>query len=358
MLRRLHLLQIDSVNVLTRAHYMPLFSRLGPYDRDALDGLAYRERFLFEYWGHEASLLLTELYPLFRWRMDRSHELWSKRWASKEAIALLERVFDEVATRGPIGVSDLDGVGRRSGPWWGWAPGKAALEHLFADGRITTADRRNFERRYDLVERVVPADLLAMHVDQPEAHRRLLIRAADALGVATLPDLADYFRLKPAECAPRLAELLEGGDLLPVTVEGWRKPAYMRPGAPIPRAIAARALLSPFDPVVWARERTERIFGFRYRIEIYVPEPKREFGYYVLPFLLNEDLVARVDIKADRAASRLWIRSAWLETGRDAAVVAAALAQECRDMASWLGLEQVHVDRRGTLATALRAALR
>ncbi len=369
------LLQLDSVNVFCRSHYMPVFSRLGPYPRQALDRLAWHEnpggrsrragqRDLIEYWGHEASLLPVELQPLLRWRMARADGL---AWKSVARVAaeqpeLLEFVLDVVRQRGPIRASDLAPKGRRREPgeMWSWSEEKTALEYLFFAGRVCAARRVNFERLYDLPERVLPRQVLdAPTPSQEEAQRQLILIAAKRLGVATEPDLGDYFRLPRAESKARVAELAEAGGLVPVRVEGWRQPAYLATERPtgLRRAAAARALLTPFDSLVWARERTERIFGFRYRIEIYVPAPKRVHGYYVLPFLLGDRLVARVDLKSDRQAGVLRVRGAFAEPGADTAQVAAELADELRLLSAWLDLGGVSVGRKGDLAPALRGAL-
>jgi uncharacterized protein YcaQ len=366
------LLQLDSVNVFLRSHYMPLFSRLGAYPRQALDQLAWHEdgqghtrrarrRDLFEYWGHEASLLPVELQPLLRWRMARADELAWKgvRRIAAEQPQLLEFVLDEVRERGPLRASDLpaDGRRRKPGEMWSWSEEKTALEYLFFSGRLCAARRVNFERLYDLPERVLPqATLEAPTPTQEEAQRQLLLIAAKRLGVATEPDLGDYFRLPRKESKAHVAELAENGDLLPVRVEGWRAPAYVSPERPtgLRRAAAARALLTPFDSLVWARDRTERLFGFRYRIEIYVPAPKRVYGYYVLPFLLGDRLVARVDLKSDRQAGVLQVRSAFAEPHADRIHVAAELAEELRLLSEWLELGGVSVARKGDLAAPLR----
>ena len=272
MLRRIHLVQMDSVNVLARAHYLPLFSRLGPYDRSMLDDLAYRRRELFEYWGHAASLISTELFPLLRWRMTDGDEGagWKrfKEWGRANG-ELVQAVFDEVEARGPIGVSALPQAGERSGPWWGWGDGKTALEYLFWIGKLSVAGRRNFERIYDLTERVIPPEILGAPVpDRDEAERRLLMLAARAHGVATIRDLSDYFFLSRQRSRHHVAELMRRGLLEQVRVEGWKDPAFVLPGARTPRSIAARALLSPFDPIMWERERPSRLFGFDYRLSL------------------------------------------------------------------------------------------
>lgn len=363
-IERLGLLQIDSVNVLARAHYLPLFSRLGNYDADHLDRAAWgrkSQRRLFEFWAHEASLLPLSSHPLFRWRMQRAaanagdgkgklHEF------RREKAAFIGEVRRELADRGPLAASELANGGERRGPWWGWNDGKLALEWLFFAGEVTTATRRGtFERVYDLTERVLPAEVLGLPTPAAEEAQRALLRmSARALGVATEGDLRDYFRLGVADTKARLGELVESGDLLPVEVEGWSKPAYLDPTARQPRRVEARALLAPFDPLIWERARTHRLFDFFYRIEIYTPLAKRKHGYYVLPFLLNDRLVARVDLKADRPNSRLLVHTAHLEPGAEARPVAAPLREELRLMADWLGLEDVSLPRTGSLGRAMR----
>ncbi len=349
-LDRLALHQIDSVNVLVRAHYLPAFSRLGPYDRTLIDRAAWgrkSQRRLFEYWAHEASLLPVELYPLFRWRMARAERgdagYAGLRCFAKEDRAAAEAVLSRIVAEGALSASAFEN-GRGQGGWWGWGDTKRALEWLFWAGLITTATRRNsFERVYDIPERVLPPAVLALATPpEDEAQRALLDLAARALGVATAGDLRDYFRLGPDDARTGIATLVELGRLIPVEVEGWNRPAYLHADAAAPRRIEARALLAPFDPLVWERARTERIFGFRYRIEIYVPAEKRLHGYYVLPFLLGERLVARVDLKADRAAGQLMVRGVHKETeaplGTDE-----ALLEQLGAMATWLGLSEVTI---------------
>jgi uncharacterized protein YcaQ len=358
---RIHVLQIDSVNVLVRSHYLPLFSRLGGYDVLALDRAAYDgERSLFEYWGHEASLLPVALYPLLRWRMERAargDEMYSglARWGRRHR-ALIDAVLAEVTTRGPIAASELSNAGRSRGPWWGWSNGKRAIEWLFWAGRVTTATRRRFERVYDVPERVLPPSALTAAVPrEDDAHRALLGNAARALGVATERDLREYFRLPVAETKLRLAELVEAGALERVTVEGWDRPAYLDPAAQIPKRVDARALLSPFDSLVFERQRTERVFDFHYRLAFYTPAAQRTGGYYVMPFLLGDRLVARIDLKADRAARVLRALFAQTETGVDPKKVARPLATSLGELSRWLGLERVDVGGRGDLPRALRA---
>lgn len=360
---RLGLLQIDSVNVLARAHYLPLFARLGNYDSTDLDRLAWgrkSQRALFEFWAHEASLLPLSAHPLFRWRMQRARENGGDGKGKlhlfrREKAAYIDEVLREIADRGPLAASQLSNGGERRGAWWGWNDGKLAVEWLFFAGLVTTATRRGaFERVYDLSERVLPAEVQALPTPSAEeAQRRLLRMSAAALGVATEFDLRDYYRLGVADTKARLAELVEAGDLLPVEVEGWNRPAYLDPAARQPRRIEARALLAPFDPLIWERDRTQRIFDFFYRIEIYTPVAKRTHGYYVLPFLLDDRLAARVDLKADRASSTLLVHAAHLEPGNDAGHVAPPLHDELRLMADWLGLERIALPRAGALAKGL-----
>ncbi|MGH3715849.1 MAG: winged helix-turn-helix domain-containing protein, partial [Micromonosporaceae bacterium] len=319
LVERLGVLQVDSVNVLLRAHYMPAYSRLGAYPRDQLDRLAgSKPRRLFEYWGHEASLLPVALQPHLRWRMELGHQWGVGRWAQKNP-EFVQWVLDEITDKGPLTAREIDhDVPRRKENWgWNWSEVKKALECLFWDGRVTAARRNgSFERVYDVPERVLPAEVVnAPTPTRAEAHRELIRTAAEALGVATEKDLRDYYRLAPGESQAAVAELVEAGALTPVTVEGWRHPAYLWPGARVPRRVSATALISPFDPLIWERARTERLFGFRYRIEIYVPAPKRVHGYYVLPFLRGDALVARVDLKADRKAGVLRVPAAWAEPG-------------------------------------------
>jgi uncharacterized protein YcaQ len=362
VLARTAVLQIDSVNVLARAHYLPLFSRLGPYPRTLLDQAAWgKDKLLFEYWAHEASLLPVAMQPLLRWRMTRAERgegVWGQvRPFARERRPEAEALVARIAAEGPLTASDLKSA-RGEGGWWGWSDAKSALEWLFWSGRITTARRRaSFERVYDLTERVLPSTVLdAPTPAEPDAHRELLRTAARALGVGTASDIRDYFRLSPSEAEPRLAELVEAGDIVPVRVEGWGRLAFLHHDASRPRRVRTRALLAPFDPLIWERSRTERLFQTRYRIEIYTPAHKRVHGYYVLPFLLNDSLAARVDLKADRAGRRLRVQGAFAEPGAPADM-AEQLADELRAMAAWLELEDIQVMERGDLAVALRQAV-
>ena len=358
------LLQLDSVNVAVRAHYMPVFSRLGAYPFELLDAAAWsdtarRPRMLVEYWAHAASLLPVEDWPLLGDRMRRHAA------RSHGDPALLADVLSVVKQEGPIGAGAIEerlGGGTRPkggrGGWWNRSAVKSASEHLFAAGELTTATRRSFERLYDLTERVIPSHVLAQEIPADEAHRRLTEQAAIAFGVATEPDLRDYYHVAPEASRQAVAELVSEGVLEPVQVDGWRLPAYRHTAAKAPRRVAGRALLCPFDPLIWRRERAEALFDFHYRIEIYVPEPKRQYGYYVFPFLLDEAMVARVDLKADRAAGVLRVQGAFAEPGVDVGRVVIELAEELSGMAQWLGLSGVAVGERGDLAAALRVACR
>jgi uncharacterized protein YcaQ len=353
VLDHIDLLQIDAVQVVERAQYLPLFSRLGRYPRAVLDDAAYRRRELYEAWAHEASLVKVERWPLLQG--GRRHH-WANRRADRlerEQPGFLAQVRKEVAAHGPLAAADLSDAGERTGQWWGWSPGKTALEVLFVRGEVAVAQRRGQTRLYDVTERVLPASVIAQPaVDTPTAYRELLCVAAQALGVATADDLIDYYRLHAPTARPLLADLVREGRLDEVTVDGW-SPAYRWPDARLPRRIEAAALLAPFDPLVWYRPRVERLFGFHYRLEFYVPADKRQFGYYVMPFLLDDALVGRVDVKADRSSGALQVLGAFVEDGHDAARVAGPLLRELRELADWLGLEDVRVFERGSLASAL-----
>jgi uncharacterized protein YcaQ len=363
---RLGLFQIDSVNVLARAQYLPAFSRLGPYDPTHLDKAAWsaRRRSLFEYWGHEASLIPVSLQPLLRWRMQHAHR---DKWLGGELARFVDErrdyvqsVLAEIRDRGPLSAADLTDAGAARGPWWGWSDGKRAAEYLFLTGQLVVASRRGaFERVYDLPERVLPPDILAAPTPpRADAQRALLRIAATAMGIATEFDLRTYFRLPLADARARIAELVEEGTLLPAVVQGWDQPAFLAAGAAAPRQICAQALLSPFDPLLWERDRPLRLFNFHYRIELYTPQHKRTHGYYVLPFLLNDQLVARVDLKADRATRTLHVLSSHAESHARHDEAAHALAAELRLLAAWQNLATINIVPRGDLAAALRAAYR
>jgi hypothetical protein len=357
VVERLGVLQLDSVNVLVRSHYLPLWSRLGAYDRAALDRLAQRApRALFEYWGHEASWLPVALHPLMRWRMARAAEhAWRHVRAIRNRRAFLKQVIAAVTERGPLSAGELELGKPARGGWWEWSDAKRAIEWLFYTGHVTTAGRRGFERLYDLTERVLPAKILALPTpSEADAQRALIERAARAMGVATEADLRDYYRIRPAPARAAIATLVEAGVLAAVRVDGWKGAAYLHREAPAPRrAAGVAALLSPFDSLIWARDRTERLFGMRYRLEIYTPAAKRVHGYYVLPFLLGDRLVARVDLKSDRAGDALLVHAAHAESHTPARAIAPALATQLAGLASWLGLARVAVTPAGDLGAAL-----
>ncbi len=368
LVARLHVLQLDSVSVAVRAHYAPMFSRLGPYDRGILDRAAWSHsartpRVLVEYWAHEAALMTVEDWPLLRWRMrEYRHGRWGTEIVKKNA-KLVDDVIAAVSELGPSTAGQIEAHlesgprGVRKGPtknaMWDRSETKWVAEALWSSGVLTTATRVGFARHYDLTERVLPTDVVAREVDDDEAVRELVLRAATALGVATEPDLRDYFRLSPKQSKPAVAALIADGELEPLEVDGWAVPAYLRAGQIVPRRDRGTALLCPFDPLIFFRPRVERLFGFHYRIEIYTPAPKRQFGYYVWPFLLDGDLAGRVDLKADRINGALHVTGAFAEDGRNRSRVATALAAELETMASWLGLGRVTVGERGDLVASL-----
>ncbi|MEI7544063.1 MAG: crosslink repair DNA glycosylase YcaQ family protein [Mycobacteriaceae bacterium] len=367
LIGRIQVLQLDSVSVAVRAHYAPMFSRLGPYDRDLLDAAAWSHsarspRLLVEYWAHEAALMAVEDWPLLRWRM---REYTGGRWGVdvvEKNPRLVDDVVTAVAELGPSTAGQIEahlesGIRRGKGTWWNRSDTKWVAEALFASGVLTTAHRIGFARHYDLVERVLPAEVVEREVDDAEAVRALTLRAATALGVATEADIRDYFRLRPDQSKPAVADLVAARELEPTEVDGWTAPAYLRAGQPVPRADRGTALLCPFDPLIFFRPRIERLFGFHYRIEIYTPAAKRQYGYYVWPLLLDGELVARVDLKADRPGGVLQVIGAFAEPGQDARRVGAAMAGELQTMAGWLGLGTVAVGERGDLARPLRRAL-
>ena len=363
---QLGVVQIDSVNVLARAHTLPAFSRLGRYKTQDLHALAYggRKRALFEYWGHEASLLPVALQPLLRWRMARAARGEGIYGAiarfGRERRELIEQVRGEIAERGPLAAGELSHQHKGEGGWWGWSEGKRAVEWLFWAGSVTTATRRGtFERVYGLTEQVLPRSVIETPTpDEADAQRELLRVSARCLGVATERCLRDYFRLRPGDARPRIAELVEAGELIPTAVEGWDAVAYLYREARRPRRMEAQALLAPFDPLIWQRERVEAVFGARIRLELYTPREKRTHGYYVLPFLLGDRIVARVDLKADRAVATLRVQAAHAETGVSKAAIVEPLATELRLMAAWLGLERIKVERAGDLARVLAGMLK
>lgn len=346
-------MQIDAVNVLVRAHYLPFFSRLGPYDSRLLDRLTYERGEAFEYDAHAACIVDGALHADLRWRMG-AHSV-NKHWKAmherveRERPGYVDEVVDQIRRRGPLAFNDLEEPGRRANVstkyaestilWGVWADGKAVLEALFHDGRLAVAGRRQFERLYDLPARVLaPAVLETPTPSTEDAQRRLVLKAARAMGVSAVRDLSDYFRLPVATTKQRVRELVDNGDLVSVAVEGWTDPAYLDPAAKS-KPVSAAALVGPFDSLLWERSRNRRLFGFEHSFEIYVPAAKRRFGYYVLPFLFGERFVARVDLKADRKAGRLLVHSVHFEEGVKPRAVSAALGAELVAMADWLGLD-------------------
>lgn len=368
-LRRMHTLQIDSVNVYARSHYMPLFSRLGPYDTALLDRLLFARRAPYvEFWAHVAAFIPASDWQLFRFRMDdhRARFTAPGTWFA-ENLPIVEWVRAELGARGPLRPAEIEHDSRRGGrgPWWDWDGVKRALEYLWLIGEVAVAGRRGFERRYALAAGVIPAAALGREIARPDAIRELVVRAAAAYGVATEADLDDYWRLRDRKAVKRAtAELVEEGELVPVTVEGWDRggkplPAWAHRDAALPRRVDAATILTPFDPMVWFRDRAQRMFGFDYRIEIYTPAPQRRYGYYSLPILLDDELVGRVDLKADRAGSRLLVQSAWWEDGPIRPDAAPRVAEVLRDAARWQGLDGISVanwgDATGALADVLGA---
>jgi uncharacterized protein len=363
-LKRLHLLQIDSVNVLTRSHYLPLFSRLGNYDRATLDKrtLAHKNRSHFECWAHEASLVRMELHPLIRWRMNRAHKgdgiYRSMRDFARDEKAYLKNLLKFVTLHGSTAQSDLPDKSRGEGGWWGWSKGKLALETLFAQGLLTTAKRESFERFYDLPERVIPSEILNLPTpSERDSILQLMDLSGQALGVGSAFDLRDYFRLPVADARRATEDAVEAGILKPISVEGWKPQAFLHRNAKIPRTIHATALVTPFDPICWDRDRTERLFNFHYRIELYTPQPKRKFGYYVLPFLMGDRFAARVCLKADREAGTLLVNTSNHEIHADPRETSQALSREIKSMANWLNLPNIAVAPKGDLAKYLRTEL-
>ena len=352
---QVRLIQLDSVNVFSRAHFMPFFSRLGPYDRDRLDKWLWRSGEMFEYWGHEASLIPCDHHRLFRWLMERGANWETMKRLQEKEPGYIEDVLDQVRERGPIQTKELDDAGARIGrTMWNWNVGKLALEILFIEGRITCASRPNFTRMYDISDRVIPHQHLdAPDMSREEAQTTLLDLAAGAMGVATADDLGDYYRIRMPEARPLVERMAKSGQLVEVDVEGWDKTGYLHPDAVLPRTPRGTALLSPFDNLIWYRPRVQRLWDFHYRIEIYVPEPKRIYGYYVLPFLMDGDLVGRVDLKTDRQEGVLRVNGAFAETDVDKVAVGRALREELELVASWLGMNDIEVVGNGDLAPHL-----
>ena len=364
---RMATLQIDSVNVFARSHYMPLFSRLGPYDGSALDRLLFaRTAPYVEYWAHVASFIAAADWPLFGFRMADLRAKYGTKpdgWYRSHG-QIVDWVRAELGARGPLRPAEIehDAHAASRGPWWDWDVVKQALEYLWLFGEVAIAGRRGFERRYGLVEHVLPAEAVGKVVPRSDAIRELVSRAARAYGVATASDLADYWRIKDrAAVTAAIVDLVDGGELAPVTVRGWQSAgrpakAWVHRDAVLPRRIDAAAILTPFDPVVWFRDRAERLFDFEYRIEIYTPAPKRRFGYYSLPVLVNDDIVGRIDLKADRSTSTLLVQSAWWEHRRPADA-ATRLADELRAAAAWQQLGSISVSRWGNAVDDVAAEL-
>lgn len=368
--RRLRIFQIDPINVLIRSHYLPTYSRLGPYDRAQLDTLVYAKRDLFEYVGHEWSLVDTALHPALRWRMKAFAD--DPRWMRDVPPTYPRKVLAEIGARGPLTSSEVTDAGVRGKERFNASPGKRTLHWLTQAGRLSVSERRGNQQVYDLTERVIPAEVLKQPTPDPkDARRQLLLASARALGVATAKDIVSYFLLgmgvagtserttygKVTTAAKLVAALAAEGQLQEVRVQGWDKPAYLHPNAEAPVPAGGCRFLSPFDSLLWERERTERLFGFRYRSEIYTPAPKREFGYYVLPMLLDESIVGRMDLKADRATGRLLVLGAYAENGVTSSTIAEPAAQEVIRLAAWLELDEINVGSRGDLSKPLAAAV-
>jgi uncharacterized protein len=363
LMNNVGLIQIDSVNVLARSHELVMFSRLGDHEKDLL-ARATAHGDIFEYWGHEAAHMPASQHHLMRFRMrENSDGHWIQRVSSelqKKDPRFLEEVLERVRNEGPLVASDISTRSGPKGPWWDWDTGKRALEVLFWRGEITAYRRAtDFARVYDLTERVMPSHVLLMPTpSERESRKQLLLIAAKCCGVATARDLADYHRQKPKECLHLVDELVATGQLEKVRVDGWRDNAFMLPRTSMPRSVRSRALLSPFDSLIWYRPRTERLFDFHYRLEIYTPAPKRTFGYYVLPFLLDDTLVGRVDLKADRHNSVLKVLAAYAEPSVDRQHVSRELAAELQNMAQWLRLSDLQILRKGNLADSVRQQLK
>ena len=341
LIARLGVIQIDSVNVLVRSQELPLFARLGNHDRNAIPKATQAQK-LFEYWGHEAAHLPVDLYPLFRWKMDAARTGKVTHWGLtsfyEDNKAFVKRTLKHVATNGPTTSRELSTRTEKKGTWWDWDEAKVALEYLFLTGELMSRGRgSDFARIYDIPERVLPQRVIdAPTPSEHDARKQLLVRSAIAQGVATVSDLADYYRQKLATVKPLITELVEEGELREVAVDGWTEKAFVHRNAKLPKQLHATALLSPFDSLVWCRPRNERLFDFHYRIEIYTPKEKRKFGYYVLPFMMNGEMVGRVDLKADRANSKLLVHSVHTEKGVKRSSINDALNTELRTMASWL----------------------
>ncbi len=353
VMRQLELVQLDSVNVSARSHYWIFFARLGGYDRARLDEWLWRSGEHFEYWAHEASILPQSIYSLLAYRMRAAEPGGRVASLMNEHPGYVESVLEEVHRRGPLTVGSLSDPGERTGPWWGYGRGKIALEWHFRTGDVTVADRRNFQRLYDITPRVVSPHHRIDDVDGDEAISALLERSVRALGVGTLADIADYFRIRMPDARRLFPRVLERGSVFEVEVDGWGAPAYRHVEARIPRSVEGTALLSPFDPLIWHRDRALRVFGLHYRIEIYVPEEQRIHGYYVLPFLMDGEIVARVDLKTDRKAEVLRVQAAHIEAGHPRDQVARRLAAHLEATARWLECRAIEVTRQGDLSEDL-----
>lgn len=350
---RTNLLQVDSVNVFERAHYMPLFSRLGSYDKNELDDLTggFNPK-LIEYWAHEASIIKTEELPLFHWRMsDNRYHNWDEKLGTW--------IENELRTRGPLTTSDLEHPDHaRKGSWWGWSDVKRTLERMFYCGALVSGGRTKFKRVYALPEHILPSNLLENPPSKDDSQKDLLVKSAHSLGVATQKDLADYFRLRSTEITHLLTELVEDGRLQKAKIDGWQSDAYLKPETNLePKTHSGTTILSPFDPVCWNRNRTSRIFGFEYKIEIYVPEPQRKFGYYSLPLLHNGDLIARLDLKSNRQEKTLQVKSSWAEESRLKKFPTTAVAKHLQTIAKWQGLTAIEVAEKGNVSLELGANL-
>lgn len=368
---RLQVLQLDSVNVFARSHYLPLFARLGAFDPADLDALIFARRGRYtEYWAHEAAIIRRDDWPLWHWKREALRERFTLKSAwVRENTTMLDWLLTELAAKGPLTVSDVEhDATEHRGPWWGWSDVKEGLEYLFAFGDVVSGGRRGFSRVYALPEHVGLESLHAAAVPRVDAERELVLRSVRALGIGTVADIADYHRLKIAPTQDALRALLTAGEVEQVEVEGWVRagtsgggrplPAFRVPGSRIPNRIEATALLSPFDPVVWNRDRALRLFGFHYRIEIYTPAAKRQYGYYSLPVLVDDRVLGRIDLKSDRQARVLRVQSAWVEPGASASEFAARVAPVLRRASLWQRLGDIVVADRGTAASAVRAALR
>ena len=363
VLKNIRIIQIDSVNVLVRSEELPLFARLGSHKRTAIAN-ATKSGKIFEYWAHEAAHIPVEFHPLFRWKMEAARRGHSTHWGLSSFYSthksFVESIYKRVLNDGPTNSRQLSERKVAKGTWWDWDEAKTALEYLFWTGRLMSRGRgADYSRIYDTPERVLPDSIIAMPTpSEHDARKALIDHAGASMGISSATDLADYFRQKLTVVRPLITELVESGDLREVAVEGWKEVAYLHSSATLPKSIQTHALLSPFDSLVWCRPRNERLFNFHYRIEIYTPRHKRIYGYYVLPFMLDGEIVGRVDVKADRAQGILRVHAAFAEPGVDRSVVARRLKNELIEMAAWLDLDDIDIARRGNLSAALRSAMK